>query len=257
MKKTFNAVGVYTLTRRETKRFLKVYIQTIIAPVISTALFYIIFALALGGDTKFIQAVPYLDFIAPGLIMMAIAQNAFANPSSSFVISKMQGNIIDILLAPIGPIEMTISYMLGGIARGLVVGFACYLTILFLHPLQIIHPMYILFYAAMGSAMLALIGIIGGIVADKVDHISAVTSFVIMPLTFLSGTFYSIDKLTPFFQYIAHINPFFFMIDGFRYGFIGVADSDLTYGLIMILSINIVLFIGSVLLLKSGYKLKN
>ena len=257
MRQYFNAVGVYTLSIRESKRFLKVYIQTIIAPVISTVLFYIIFSLALGGSLKEIHGVSYLSFIAPGLIMMGVAQNAFANTSSSFVISKMQGNMTDILLAPLGPIEMTISYLMGGIARGFIVGIISFFAILMLHPLQIEHFGYVIYYAIMGSAMLAFIGIIGGIIAEKVDHMAAVTNFVITPLTFLSGTFYSIDRLTPTFQHIAYLNPFFYMIDGFRYGFIGVADSNLTYGLYMLLGVNVTLFMACYLLLKSGYKLKN
>ena len=224
-----NWLGLWTLTGKETGRFLKVYAQTIAAPVITTLLFYAVFALALGGNQRMIGDVPYLRFLAPGLIMMSMAQNAFANTSSSIVISKVQGNIVDVLMPPLSPIEFTLGYTLGGIARGLAVGSVSVLALAGITDMTITHPFYLLYHALMGSMMLALLGIIGGIWSDKFDHLATVQNFIIMPATFLSGTFYSADRLPEAGAFVCHLNPFFYMIDGFRYGFIGITGQHARY----------------------------
>lgn len=251
-----NWVGVYTLSLREINRFLKVYVQTVFAPVISTLLFYLVFRLVMVQAAGPFEDVPYLEFLAPGLIMMNMVQNAFANSSSSLLVSKMQGNLTDILLAPLGPIELTVSYMIGGIARGLVVGAATILILFWIHPFHVAHIGAIFMFAILGCGMLALMGIISGIVIEKMDHISAVTNFIITPLTFLSGTFYTIDHLPEVLQKLTHVNPFFYMIDGFRYGFIGHADGYLTYGIFMLITINIILFVTCYKMFAIGYRIK-
>lgn len=231
--------------------------QTVAAPVISTLLFYLVFSLALGGNTRTTEGVSAMAFLVPGLIMMSMAQNAFANTSSSLVISKVQGNIVDVLMPPLSAGEFALGYILGGMVRGLVVGAASIVAMLFLAPVSFAHPGFILFHGAMGSMMLALLGMIGGIWSMKFDHLATVTNFIIMPATFLSGTFYSSRQLPAFWQFLAHLNPFFYMIDGFRYGFIGIADSNLLHGIIMMIAINLLLGIICLTMLKTGYKLKS
>ena len=252
-----NWLGVRTLYGREVRRFLKVYTQTLMAPVVTTLLFLAIFALALGGAVRKVAGVPLMEFLAPGLIMMAMAQNAFANTSSSIMVSKMQGNIIDILMPPLSAQELTACIALGGATRGVMVGLLVAIAMSFVVPIQIHHIGYVLYHAAMASLMLSCLGIIGGIWADKFDQMACITNFVITPLAFLSGTFYSITRLPEAFQIAAHVNPFFYMIDGFRYGFIGHADGSLTAGLLALAGINIVLCWVCYWMFKSGYKLKS
>ena len=252
-----NWLGLWTLTGKETGRFIKVYAQTILAPVITTLLFYMVFSLALGGNQRMIGAIPYLDFLAPGLIMMSMAQSAFANTSSSIVISKVQGNIVDVLMPPISPLELTLGYTLGGIARGLTVGLVSILVLAVFVRLPISHLGYIFYHAVMGSMMLALLGVVGGIWSSKFDHLAAVQNFIIMPATFLSGTFYTADRLPETWRFLAHMNPFFYMIDGFRYGFIGVSDGTLGIGLIVLAAIDIFLLGIAYSLISTGYKLKS
>ncbi|HEU0118214.1 MAG TPA: ABC transporter permease [Alphaproteobacteria bacterium] len=254
---TVNWLGLKTLTGKETGRFLKVYAQTIIAPVITTLLFYLVFSLALGGAGRMIGDVPYMAFLAPGLIMMSMAQNAFANTSSSMVISKVQGNIVDVLMPPLSAMELTLGYTLGGIARGFVVGVVSIATIAVLMPTHIVAPFYIVYHAVMGSMMLALLGLIGGIWSSKFDHLAAVQNFIIMPATFLSGTFYTADRLPEAWRFLCHLNPFFYMIDGFRYGFIGMSDGTLGTGLILLAVSNILLLALAYKMIAAGYKLKS
>lgn len=256
MEKT-NWIGIYTLVQREVGRFFAVYLQTIIAPVMTTFLFYVIFTLAFDGlSGRGIDGVPYMQFLVPGLIMMAMAQNAFANTSSSIVIGKVQGNIIDILMPPLAPWEILTGYVVGGVMRGLVVGVVSILVLVPFIGLTVVHPFYFLIFGILGTMMLALLGVIGGIWSEKFDHIAAVTNFVVTPLTFLSGTFYSIDRLTPLWQDIAHANPFFFMIDGFRAGFIGTADTSVMLGVVVLAFVNIVLWLSALFMLRSGYRIK-
>jgi len=253
---TVNWIGLWTLYQREVYRFLKVYTQTIAAPVVTTLLFYAVFALALGGVVRMAGSVPFLVFLGPGLIVMAMAQNAFANTSSSVVISKVQGNIVDVLMPPLSPLEMAVAYVGGGVTRGMFVGVVTAVAIWIFVPLGIHSPAYILFHGLMASMMLAQLGMIGGIWSEKFDHIAAFTNFVVTPLTFLSGTFYSVDRLPPAFWWMAHFNPFFYMIDGFRYGFIGQSDGTLAIGIVVMLGINAALAALLLRMLSSGYKLK-
>jgi ABC-2 type transport system permease protein len=253
---TVNWIGLWTLYQREVYRFLKVYTQTIAAPVVTTLLFYAVFALALGGVVRMAGSVPFLVFLGPGLIVMAMAQNAFANTSSSMVISKVQGNIVDVLMPPLSPLEMAVAYVGGGITRGMLVGVVTGAAIWVFVPLGIYSPGYILFHGLMASMMLAQLGMIGGIWSEKFDHIAAFTNFVVTPLTFLSGTFYSVDRLPPTFWWLAHFNPFFYMIDGFRYGFIGQSDGTLAIGVAVMLGINAALGVLLLRMLSTGYKLK-
>lgn len=258
MEKT-NWVGVYTLARKEVGRFLSVYLQTIIAPVMTTLLYYIIFTLAFDGVEgrgSGIEGVSYITFLVPGLIMMGMAQNAFANTSSSIVIGKVQGNIIDVLMPPLSPGEILTGYIAGGVARGVVVGTVSVCILVPFIGLNIANIGYLIIFGVLGTMMLSLLGVIGGIWAEKFDHIAAVTNFIVTPLTFLSGTFYSIDRLTPFWQTLAHANPFFFMIDGFRAGFIGVADMSLTLGICVLIAVNILLWTVAFAMLKTGYRIK-
>lgn len=253
---TVNWIGLWTLYQREVYRFLKVYTQTIAAPVVTTLLFYAVFALALGGVVRMAGSVPFLVFLGPGLIVMAMAQNAFANTSSSVVIAKVQGNIVDVLMPPLSPLEMAVAYVGGGVTRGMFVGVVTGIAIWAFVPLGIHSPGYILFHGLMASMMLAQLGMIGGIWSEKFDHIAAFTNFVVTPLTFLSGTFYSVDRLPPAFWWLAHFNPFFYMIDGFRYGFIGQSDGTLAIGVAVMLGINAALGVLLLRMLSSGYKLK-
>lgn len=251
-----NWIGLWTLYLREVRRFCKVFTQTVASPMVTSLLFLLVFTLALGRGDATIVGVSYPEFLAPGLIMMAIAQNAFANTSSSLVVAKVQGNIIDILMPPLGPGELTVGIALGGITRGLMVGVFALAAMWPFVPIQIHHPEFVLFHAVAASLLLSLLGMIGGIWADKFDHIAAVTNFIIMPLTFLSGTFYSTERLPGIWYDLAHINPFFFMIDGFRYGFIDHADAPPLIGVAVLTGCNLALFLLCHRMLKSGYKLK-
>ena len=251
-----NWLGFWTLYAREVRRFLKVATQTIAAPVVTTLLFLAIFLLAFGGQQRHVGDIPYVEFLAPGLIMMAMAQNAFANTSSSLMIAKIQGNIVDVLMPPLSPGELTWGFALGGVTRGLLVGVVVGAAMLVFVPLNFRHPAFILFHAVAASLLLSLLGVVGAIWADKFDHIAAVTNFVVTPLSFLSGTFYSIERLPPPWHGIALWNPFFYMIDGFRYGFIGHADAPVWLGVAVMFGSNVWLLGLCYALIARGYKLK-
>lgn len=248
--------GLWTLYLKEVRRFLKVHTQTIAAPLVTTLLFFAIFTLALGGAVKFVKDVPFSAFLAPGLVMMAITQNAFANTSSSIVISKVQGNIVDMLMPPLSAWELALGYSLAGATRGLVVGFACILGALFFAPVEIHHPLRILFFGFSAALALSLIGVIAGIWSEKFDHIAAVTNFVVTPFAFLSGTFYSVERLPGVWYDLAHLNPFFYMIDGFRSGFIDASDADPLTGGVVMTALNAGLFALAWRMFARGYKLK-
>ena len=252
----FNGRGLWTLYQKEVRRFLNVYTQTLMAPMVTTLLFLAIFTLALGRAVQQAGGVPYDQFLAPGLVMMAMAQNAFANTSSSIVIGKIQGNIVDILMPPLSSWELTLGIVGGGVTRGMMVGVVVCLGMALFAPIRIHDPLFILFHAFNASLMLALLGMIGGIWAEKFDHIAAVTNFLITPLSFLSGTFYSIERLPESWHFIALLNPFFFMIDGFRYGFIGHADGSLTAGIFVVLLVNLTLWSVTLWMFATGYRLK-
>lgn len=252
-----NWLGLYTLTAKEIRRFGKVYWQTIVAPVIVALMYLAIFTLALGGAAPAIGGVPFRQFLVPGLVMMAMVQNSFANTSSSLIIAKVQGNIVDVLMPPLSAAELTIAFALGGVTRGLCVGCAVLCAAYFFVPLLFPHPFFVLFHAVAASLMLSLLGMIAGIWADKFDHMAAVTNFVITPLSFLSGTFYSISQLPGHWHGLALANPFFYMIDGFRYGFIGHADGSLAVGLSVVVCADLFLATTAYRMIKCGYKLKS
>lgn len=251
-----NWIGLATLCAKEIRRFVKVFSQTIVAPVVTTLLFLAIFTLALGGASRTVGGVPFAEFLAPGLVMMAMAQNAFANTSSSIIISKVQGNIVDVLMPPLSPGELTLGFSVGGVVRGIVVGAVVAISIAAFVPMHVHDWGFVIYHAIAASLLLSLLGTIGGVWADKFDHIAAVTNFVITPLSFLSGTFYSIERLPAFWQTLAYINPFFYMIDGFRYGFIGHADGSLEAGILVLLGMNAALWLTCHRMFTTGYKLK-
>jgi ABC-2 type transport system permease protein len=251
-----NWIGLWTLYRKEVRRFLAVGTQTVLAPMVTTLLFLAVFVLAMGHSVDLVGGVPYMEFLAPGLIMMAMTQNAFANASSSLMIAKIQGNIVDLLMPPLSALEITLGLAFGGLTRGIVVGLATAGAIWIFVPLHIAHLLPMLYYAAMASLMLAQLGIVAGIYAEKFDHMAAVTNFVITPLAFLSGTFYSTERLPELGRYLAHLNPFFYMIDGFRYGFIGHADGSLALGAIALCAVNAALLAANYLSFQRGSRLK-
>lgn len=253
-----NWIGLQTLYLKESRRFVKVWTQTLAAPAVTTILFMVIFSLALGGNGRTIAGMPYAQFLAPGLIVMAILQNAFANTSSSILISKVQGTIVDTLMPPMSALELTIGYALGGITRGVLVGLSVGLAFLLMPgvDMAVAHVWAVVYFSVAASAMLSLVGILTGVWAGKFDHMAAVTNFVIAPLSLLSGTFYSIERLNAGWQIFSSINPFFYLIDGFRYGFIGRADGDLMVGVMFTLVLNILLTLSVYLVFKKGYRLK-
>ncbi len=253
-----NLYGLWTLYLKEVRRFNKVWLQTILAPAVTTLLFMAIFALALGGSGRVTAGINFERFLAPGLIMMAIIQNAFQNTTSSILISKVQGNIVDVLMPPLSPGELLIGYVFGGVTRGLLVGVAVWLAFSLAPGVDatISHGWAVLYFSFTAAVMLSLLGVLTGIWAEKFDHSSAVTNFIVVPLSLLSGTFYSIERLPGAWQQVSHFNPFFYLIDGFRYGFIGRMDGDLNAGVAVTLGINIVLWIVCHQLLKRGYRLK-
>ncbi len=249
--------GLWTLYMKEVKRFWKVWMQTLGAPIVTTLLFLAIFSVALGRVRPDINGVAFVNFLAPGLIMMAIIQNAFANSSSSLLVGKVQGNIVDILMPPLSPMELGAGIIWGAVTRGIFVGIGTYASMSIFVPLGV-HNMWALgFYGLMASLLLSSIGLIGGIWAEKFDHLATVTNFGIMPLSFLSGTFYSVDQLPHFAYVITQYNPFFYMIDGFRYGVTGHAEGSLLFGGLMLLILNIIFGTACYILLKKGYRLKS
>ena len=254
---SYNFMSIWTLFKKEVYRFLKVGIQTVIGPAISSLLFLTIFTLALGRSVNSINGVALAEFIAPGLIMMTMLQNSFANSASSIGQAKFQGNIVDILMAPLGDFELTIGYIGGSIARGLICGIVTTFGIVLFLPLQIHSFSTLIFYSFMGCLMMGSLGTMVGIWADKWDQQQGITNFIVLPLTFLSGTFYSISRLPEFWQNFAKFNPFFYNIDGFRYSFIGKSDGSLIIGATSIIIINSLLIFFCYLMFRSGYKLKS
>ncbi|MAY90967.1 MAG: multidrug ABC transporter permease [Rickettsiales bacterium] len=253
----FNFLGFYTLYIKEIKRFLNVGAQTLIAPAVTTLLFYGIFSIALGRNAYQINSYSFSEFLAPGLICMAILQNSFANTSSSILISKVQGNIVDILMPPISESELTFAFALGGITRGLMVGLVVAFTIYFFVPFKIHSLFYVIFFSIASALFLSLLGIFCGVWSLKFDHMAGITNFIITPLTFLSGTFYSINRLPEFWQLFAKFNPFFYMIDGLRYGFLGINDANLNVGIMMLVLGNIFFIFLCKYMFRKGYRLKS
>ncbi|WP_456316328.1 ABC transporter permease [Teichococcus aestuarii] len=251
-----NWIGVATLYRREVQRFLAVAAQTVGGPVVSALLFLTVFGVALGRHAPALGGVSYLVFIAPGLVMMAVLQNAFANTSSSLLVAKVQGNIVDLLLAPLGPGEFLAGLALGGVTRGLVVGMLTVLAAALFVSLPLANPVLCLFYAVGGALAFSLLGVVGGLWAQKMDHQAAVTNFVIAPLTLLSGTFYAVSTLPEPFRSIAYLDPVFYLVNGFRYGITGHSEAPPLVGILVVLVVNILLGILCHRLLASGWRLR-
>ena len=249
--------GFPTLLYKEVLRFWKVSTQTIAAPALSAVLFLFIFSHVMEGRTRMYDAVPYAAFLVPGLVMMSVLQNAFANSSSSLVQSKMTGNIIFVLLPPLAYWEFFGAYVLAAVVRGMVVGAAVLLVTLPFVQIEFRHPLWIVAFAFCGSAALGSFGMIAGIWSEKIDQVAAFQNFFIMPLTFLSGVFYSIHSLPAFWQELSHFNPFFYMIDGFRYGFFGVSDVH-PFRSLAVVTVFLAVVSGLTLaMLKSGYRLRH
>ncbi len=255
--KGFNWIGFRTLYLKEVKRFFNVFAQTIIAPGITTLLFYVIFTLSIDRGYLNTDSYTFSEFLGPGLICMAIMQNSFANTSSSILISKVQGNIVDVLMPPLSELELTFSYALGGVTRGILVGISILLMLFIAIDIKLANIFFIIYFGFSSALLLSLLGILCGIWSKKFDHMAAITNFIILPLTFLSGTFYSIDRLPEFWHFLANWNPFFYMIDGFRYGFIGHSDSNLIFGIILLAVTNVIVLWLTIFVFKKGYGLRN
>lgn len=254
---SINWFGAFTLLKKEVWRFVKVYHQTLFSPVVNIILFLAVFSLSVGNHIENINGVPFAIFMASGLIMMAAMQNAFANSSSSFVMGKVMGHIVDYLIPPLGAFELLFAFGVGAILRGIGVALVAYIAISFFVTLPLFSFGALLFYLIFGCMFLGLLGILCGVLSDSFDHMSAMTSYVITPLTFLSGTFYSTNSLPEFWKNFSHYNPFFYMLDGFRYSITGAHDGNLLTGKIYILTINLILGIVLYYMIKRGYRIKN
>lgn len=231
-----NWLGLATLIEREIRRFSNVWTQTLLAPLVTSGLFLTVFALAIGPRRGEVMGAPFIDFLAPGILAMAVIQNAFANTSSSIVISKVQGNIVDSLMPPLSAAELVCGYIMGGLVRGVIVALAITLALWLTLGIVPAHPFVALLFVVLGAALLSALGIIAAIFADKFDQMAAVTNFIIVPLSFLSGTFYSVQGLPGPMQTITHMNPIFYLIDGVRFGFIGTSDSSPFIGVFVVLA---------------------
>lgn len=248
--------GMWELYKKEVKRFWKVGVQTIAAPVITSMMFLLVMVFAFGRTGTMVAGYPFEEFLIPGLVIMTMIQNAFANTSSSILVSKVQGNIVDVLMPPLSALELTVAWTMGGMTRGLAVGVAAIATMSLVAPLHLHSLGLVLFHAVAGCLFMSTVGVLASVWADKFDHMAAVTNFIVTPLTFLSGTFYTIDRLPPWAQFMAHYNPFFYNIDGFRYGFLGQEPSQPVLGVIVLTVLNVALLVWCFLMIRSGYKLK-
>ncbi|UWQ92777.1 ABC transporter permease [Aliisedimentitalea scapharcae] len=251
-----NWLGLRTLAGREISRFVVVWTQTLLAPLVTAGLFLLIFNTAIGPRRGEVMGVPFLEFLAPGILMMAVIQNAFANTSSSIVISKVQGNIVDTLMPPLSGGELLLGYLAGAVVRGVVValGIGAGLALVLGQVPQ--HPLIALVFVVLGAGFLGGLGIIAGVFAEKFDQMAAITNFIVTPLAFLSGTFYSVDALPPVLRVISHLNPVFYLIDGARFGMIGTSDSDPVTGLVICLAATGAICVLAWSMLHRGYRLK-
>ena len=248
--------GFPTLLRKELLRFWKVAFQTIAAPVVTALLYLLVFAHVLEGRVMVYNSVPYTSFLIPGLMMMSMLQNAFANPSSSLIQSRITGNLVFVLLPPLSHREIFSAYLLAAIARGLAVGLCVWLVAICFTPLPMTHPGWIILFAILACGIMGTLGLIAGLWSEKFDQLAVFQNFLIMPATFLSGVFYSIHTLPPFWQSVSHWNPIFYTIDGFRYGFFSVSDVSPWHSLAVVAGVFAVLVICALRLLASGYKLR-
>jgi len=252
-----NWVACYTLFRKEIARFVKVWLQTVLAPIITAILYLLVFGHVLEGRVTVFDGVSYTAFLIPGLLMMTVIQNAFANTSSSLIQSKVMGSLVFILLPPFSAFEMYLAYVGAAVMRGLAVGVGVFLLAIFYVKVPIDNFFIVLLFAILGSYVMGSLGLIAGMLAEKFDQIAAFQSFLIMPLTFLSGVFYSINSLPPVWQALSKWNPFFYMIDGFRYGFFGQSDQPILISVIAMLIAAVIVTLVCVLMLRSGQKLRN
>ncbi|MEK9932390.1 MAG: ABC transporter permease [Methylophilaceae bacterium] len=250
-------IGTWTLFKKEMLRFWRVVFQTVASPVITGILYLMIFSHVLGDRLEVYEGVPYTSFLIPGLIMMSLLQNSFANSSSSLIQSKVMGNIVFLLLTPLSYLQFFIAFLLAAILRGIFVGLAIYLLAIIYIDLPILHPFLVLTFSFLGGGLLGAFGIIAGIWADRFDQMAAFGNFVIMPLSFLSGVFYSIHSLPEVWQILSRFNPFFYMIDGFRFGFFGQSDVSPWFSLTILGISFILLSVLAIQMLKSGFKLRN
>lgn len=257
MTEQINYIGAKTLYIKEVRRFLKVYNQTLFAPVVTALLFLAVFNLAMGGSIKTIGTVPFGQFMASGLIIMSVVQNAFANTSSSFTMGKVLGTIIDYLMPPLSAFEITFSMIFAGITRGIMVGVLVGMAVWVFIPLTIHSIAYTLFFIVTASMFMALLGMLAGIIADTFDQMAALTSYVITPMAFLSGTFYSIKNLPEFWHMVSGFNPFFYMIDGFRFGMTGYSDGNINVGIAVMIGVNIASWLTVQTMLSKGYRIKS
>jgi len=251
-----NTIGFNTLLKKELLRFWKVAFQTIFAPIVTTLLYLVVFSQALNSRVSVFDDIEYTVFLVPGLVIMAVLQNAFANSSSSLAQAKITGHIIFILLPPLSHIELYLAYTIAAMVRGMIVGLGVLIAATLFIPIPIHSVAFLFVFALASSAVLGTIGIIAGIWAEKFDQLALFQNFIIMPLTFLSGIFYSMQSLPAFWQFVSHLNPFFYMVDGFRYGFLGVSDVSPWYSLTFVIFAMIVCTGITLVLLKRGYKLR-
>ena len=251
-----NWVGFWTLYQKEVLRFLNVWIQTLFSPLITSLLFLLVLSLAIGNERENVLGVSFINFLAPGLIAMQVIQQAFSHSSSSIMIGKIQGNIVDVLYAPLTAGEVTIATILAACTRSIIIASISIIVFSFIIKITIVSFTYIIIFTFLSSFILGAAGFIAGLWAEKFDHMATVTNFLIVPLSFLSGTFYTIDKLPPTLYAISELNPFFYMIDGFRYGFLGQSDGSVFYGIIYLIILSFISWFIAYLLYKKGYKIK-
>jgi ABC-2 type transport system permease protein len=251
-----NWLGAWTLTIREIRRFLNVWLQTVMAPLINAGLFLMIFTIAIGSQRGDVMGVDFMTFLVPGILTMTVIQNAFANTSSSLASAKVQGNIVDTLMPPLSAAELVAGYIGGAVARGVLVGVVIAIGAFVFLNVGLAHAGWAVAFVLLGSVLMGGLGMIAGIYANKFDQLSAITNFLVTPLAFLSGTFYSIDALPPFLQALSHANPFFYIIDGVRFGMIGVSDSNPWTGLWVVGGSCIVVLAICHRWMKTGYRLK-
>ena len=252
-----NWTGLQTLYLKEVRRFWKVGLQTIAAPVVTTLLYMMVFVVAMRSANPTVEGVPFAQFVAPGLIMMAILTNAFANSSSSLIQAKIMGTAPDFLTPPLSPLELAAAFSMGAATRGVLVGLVTALSVWPFAHSTIFSLAAVVYFSVAASLMMAFVGVLTGLWAEKFDHLAAVTTFVVTPLTFLSGTFYTIHRLPAFAQTFAAFNPFFYLIDGFRYGFVGHADGSLVVGVAYTGGLTLLLAVVSWAVIRSGWRLKN
>jgi len=249
--------GFRTLLYKELLRFWKVSFQTVAAPILTALLYLLIFSHALEARVEALPGVSYVAFLVPGLAMMALLQNAFANSSSSLIQSKITGNIVFMLLTPLSPVQMFLAYVLAAVVRGVVVAIGVLLGTLCLTKVPVLHPLWAFAFALLGGGILGALGIVAAIWADKFDQVAAFQNFLIVPATFLAGVFYSVHSLPPFWQHASHLNPFFYLVDGFRYGFLGASDIVPEVSLAIVGGCLVVLCALTLHLLRVGYKLRH